>query len=99
MSNRSHIRRHTIHYIKVFEENTNRLTGHLADISTSGMRLISSEPIQPGSVHNFSMALPLARFGWKTVNFDAESIWCRHDANSNSYDTGFRFIGFSLERL
>ena len=89
---RSVPRRHLIYYLRVFDTETNSLLGNLVDISTKGIMVVSDQQIESGIRYRLKMVLPDTLEGSKEVEFDAESRWCRNDANQDFFDTGFELI-------
>lgn len=87
------------YFIRVFDENTSQLAGHLVDITSEGMRLVSEKPIETDTAFHFRMDFPEAANGGNPVAFDAESLWCSRNADSASYHAGFRFQNFSRDNI
>ena len=69
--------------------------GHLVNITTEGIMLISEKPIQTGKVYKLKMMLPRKILDYEEIVFEAKSIWCDNDINPAFYDTGFRMINVS----
>ena len=88
-------RRHLIYCLRVFDKHTDQLMGHLVDISTEGIMLMSEEPVDTGATFHFRMSFPEEIEGARHLAFDATSQWCRHDANPSFFDTGFELVGVS----
>jgi len=82
-------RRHLIYYLRVFEQETNKLVGHLVDLTPDGVMLISEEQIELNKLFHLRMVLPSRVGGKEEWLFDAETRWCRKDINPDFYDTGF----------
>ena len=92
---RRHKRNYLIYYLRVFDRNTDELLGHLVDITTEGLMLVSEKPIEANKVFQLKMDLPEEIRGSKQIPFDAESKWCKNDINPDFYDTGFLLINVS----
>ncbi len=92
-------RRHLIYYLRVFERGTGRLVGHLVDISTEGLMLLSEEPIEIDRVFYFRMTLPTEIRSSAHVTFTARSIWCKPDNSPDFYATGFSFEEVTSEDI
>lgn len=88
-------RRHLIYYLRVFDIATGNLLGHLVDITTEGIMLISETPIETGLTFQLRMDLPAFVFGKPELHFEARSVWCQSDVNTDFYDTGFQLIDIS----
>lgn len=81
---------HLIYYLLVFENTTDRLLGHLVDMSTEGMRLVCAEPVEEGGELGVRMILP-AEGGEssRVLVFRARCMWCKRSAYSDFYGAGF----------
>lgn len=96
---RRHKRRHSIFYIKVYDEATGKMAGRLVDITSGGMMLVSEKPIEVGTVSKFKMPLPEKIHDIGEILLDARSVWTGPDVNVNFFDTGFEFIEPSFEEI
>lgn len=92
-------RRHLIYYLRVFDHKTGQLVGNLVDISTKGIMVVSDDAIPSNTRYHLRMVLPDSVEGSKEVDFEAESRWCRNDANRDFYDTGFELLDPSMAFL
>lgn len=86
---RSLKRRHLIFYLEVFDDATGELIGHLVDITTKGVKVVSKEAIPSGRTLTLRMALPEGFAEATTLRFQATSRWSSNDVNPDFYDTGF----------
>jgi hypothetical protein len=82
---------HLVYYLLVFDTKSDQLVGHVVDITTGGMKLMSKEPVKPGTVHHFRMALPDGVGTSREILFDAKSVWSKSNLYSDFYGTGFTF--------
>ncbi len=90
--NRSLKRWHLIYYLRVFDQDTDSLLGHLVDITTEGMKMVSEKPILTEKEFRIRMEVPLKSSSAEEVSLNAHSLWCSKDANPDFYATGFRLI-------
>lgn len=90
-------RRHLIYYLRVTDSNTGNLMGHLVDINTQGIMLMSEEQIEPGMVFSMSASWHNLDQKEESVQFKAESRWCKKDVNPTFYLTGYKLIDVSHE--
>lgn len=90
---RSLERRHLIYYLEIYDDVTGKLLGHLVDITTEGIKLVSKAPIEKGKIFRLRMRLPEDYFDEKTLRFEATSLWSTNDVNPDFYDTGFTVVG------
>lgn len=86
-------RRHLVFYLRVFDGMSNRVLGHLADISTRGAMLISDVPITENQEYRLRMRLPREIAGKDEILLQATSRWCKRDTNPDFYVSGFRIKG------
>lgn len=83
-------RRHLVFYLRVFDGMSNRVLGHIVDISSKGVMLISDDPIPVNEIFRLRMRLPSQIANKDELIFDAASRWCKQDANPDFYITGFQ---------
>jgi hypothetical protein len=81
-------RRHLIYYLEVYDGESDLLLGHLVDITTRGVKLVSKAPIELGKSFKLRMMLPEGYFQEKVVYIEATSKWSNNDVNPDFYDTG-----------
>lgn len=86
---RSLKRRHLVYYLEVYDDEANKLLGHLVDLTTSGLKLVSKERIPTNRNYRLRMMLPEGYFSQKDIYFEAKSLWSSNDINPDFYDTGF----------
>ncbi len=82
-------RRHLIYYLEVLDLGSNRLIGHVVDITTRGLKLVSREPVETEKTFQLQMVLPEGYFEEKLLVFKATSLWSAKDVNPDFYVTGF----------
>lgn len=92
-------RRHLIYYLRLFDRDTVNLIGHLVDITSEGVMVISENPIEVGKMFHMRMILPKEIFGREQITFSAISKWTAKDVNPSFYDTGFQFEEISDENI
>lgn len=82
-------RRHLIYYLEVYNDTTGEQMGHLVDITTQGMKLISKQAIPLDTSFSFRMALPKGYFPDPVIHFNGTSRWAGRDVNPDFHVTGF----------
>lgn len=82
-------RRHLIYYLRVWDLDADKVIGHVVDITTEGVMLISEQPIEVDKGYRLEIRWSDASGEAKKVGFLAESRWCKRDVNTSFYDTGF----------
>lgn len=95
MEKRKETRRRTIHFMKVYDQNSGELTGQLDNITSNGMRLLSAEPLEVGETYRFRIDLPESLPGDDTMTVMARAVWSKKELSFQFYDTGFAFVELS----
>ncbi len=81
---------HLIYYLRIFDNETGAAIGHLVDITTQGIMMISEETVPTGRDFSFKMQLPATITGREDILFKARSLWCKKDFNPDFYVSGFQ---------
>ena len=92
-------RTHLIYRLRVFDEKTGKLLGHMTNITPEGMMLLGEKQIRPGKEFSLRMDLPRNVMESGHLTFSAESKWCRRDGSEDFFSVGFRIISISREGL
>ncbi len=87
---RSIERRYLVFYLRVFDGQSNKILGHLVDISEQGIMLLSDSPIQINQDYRLRMRLPTELKERNEVIFTATCKWCKNDSNPDFYRAGFQ---------
>jgi len=95
--NRTLKRRHLIYYLEVFDADTDELLGHLVDITTRGVKLVSKNAIAIDHEYNMRMTLPEGYFRENVIHFQGRALWSANDVNPDFYDTGFEVASLDKE--
>ena len=85
-------RRHLIYYLRVWEITSDRLLGHVVDITPEGMMLISEQPIAIGEKYTLEIRTPDTEGAIEPLQFKAVCRWSDIDINPAFYDSGFEFL-------
>lgn len=99
MKRRKLKRRHLIYYLRIYDQSSSCLLGHLVDINTAGIKLMSENLIEVGKSFKCEIVLPTEFGGHKRIVFDAYSIWCKKDINPDFYATGFEISNISRDDI
>jgi hypothetical protein len=92
-------RRHLIYYLRVWNQENGELIGHIVDITTEGLMLISEQKIPRGQVYQMEINWQDADQKEQTISFRAESLWSDNDINPLFHDTGFSLLDDSNDVL
>jgi len=90
-------RRHLVFYLRVFDGISNEILGHLADISTRGIMVVSEKLIKPGREFRLRLKLPKEVSGRDEIFLEAMSCWSKQDSNPEFYMTGFEIAGLEAD--
>ena len=91
----------------VFDTNSGKLLGNIADFSPEGMMLICTDPIPVNEVFYLQVKVPIFHHtpsetqitgSEKGIYIEAKAVWCERDKFAKElYNTGFRFISASQD--
>lgn len=80
---------HLIFYLRVFDEESAAVLGHIVDISENGMMLLSDNPIPVSKDFRLWVDVPKETGPRQRIRLEARSLWSHHDINPDFHDTGF----------
>jgi len=93
MDNRKFNRRAFSYYMRVLDANTEKLVGHLADISTGGFKMDSQTKIPLNTDMTLRIDVPDEISDKDFIIFIARARWCQNDRfDLTSYNIGFQLI-------
>lgn len=82
-------------YLRVFDGAGSKVMGHLVNISSNGLMLLSDFPIPVNEDYKLRMRLPSELVKNGEILFNAVSRWCQNDINPEFYLTGFQLHDIS----
>ena len=98
--NKRQIKRwYLVMYLRVFDEDTGELLGHIVDINKEGLRLVSDKPIPLDRTYRLSVDVPKEDAPRQRIHLEAESLWSGRDVNPDFYATGLRIQNVSTQAL
>jgi hypothetical protein len=84
------------YYMRLIDQNTGDLVGHLTDISTGGFKLDSQNPIPVEKDYKFRMDLTGEVANKPSMVFIARSKWCEVDPlDPFLYNVGFQLVNIA----
>ncbi len=98
IENRTVERRHLVFYLRVFDLDTRQVLGHLTDISTAGLMLVSERKIDIGTHCNAKLILPKEVLGRTELQLKIKCCWCKPDAIPEFHIAGFQFDEIDLDQ-
>ena len=88
------------YYMQLFDNETQELVGHLADISSGGFKLDSLSLIPPNTDIQFRLDLTREVANKPFMVFVARSKWCKVDPlDPFCYNVGLQLISISPENI
>lgn len=88
-----------VYYLRIYDRETGAVLGHLADITTDGLMILSDEPISMGKRFKLRLEVPGSDREEDHILVEADSLWCGRDVNPEFHDTGFKFVKPSLKAV
>ena len=97
MDDRRHLERKDFsYYMRLIDNDTRELVGHLVDISSGGFKLDSQSPIPVNKDYRLRMDLTSEVANKPTMVFVARSKWCAVDPlDPFIYNVGFQLVNIS----
>jgi len=79
-----------IHSLRVYNADNNQLLGHVVNVTTEGIMVISEKPLDVDCEFQLKMELPLGEQTSTEIELTARSVWCKVDVDPFFYNTGFQ---------
>jgi hypothetical protein len=93
-------RKDFFYYMRVIDDETKEVVGHLADISTGGFKLDTRRAIPINKDFRLCMQLPSEVSDKPFLVFGARSRWCKVDPmDPFAYNVGYQLIHFAPKDL
>jgi len=86
---REAIRWYPVFYLRIYNADSNKILGHLVDISEKGLMLICDGVVPINEEYQLRMRLPAQMKDRREILFRATSRWCKADANPDFFLAGF----------
>lgn len=89
---RAHKRRHLLYYLPVRDPATQRLIGHVGDLTKEGMLVLSEAPLEEGAVLDVDIAMPdVPGLGGGSIVARCAVRWTGRDRNPDLCTAGCQF--------
>jgi len=86
-------RRHLMLYLDIVEKGTDRLLGHLGDISGEGVMILAPHPMALHVKRNIQIKLPdFEEFSKPSLDVTVETRWVKRDSNPSIHCVGCLFL-------
>ena len=92
-------RRKVEDHIDVVDCMTERVIGHLSDLSETGMLLIANQPLMSDALYQLRFKLPEGRDRSRSIEVGAHELWSDQAAAPGQAWAGLRFIDVAPEDL
>jgi c-di-GMP-binding flagellar brake protein YcgR len=79
-------------FFAVYNRVTDEQVGHISDLSTTGIKIISGNSCEKGQLLKLTIELPQPIEGNGKVTVNARCAWCREDAGTGHYSIGIEFL-------
>ena len=87
------LRRNLSYYMRVLDEVSGKLIGHLSDISTGGFKLDCSRPVPLKKDFRLRIDQTNEISNKSYMSFSARAMWCQVDQiDPNTYNVGFQIV-------
>lgn len=83
-------RRRLILYLKVFDSHSGELFGHIADITSTGLMILTDHPIETNKDYKLQINIPLPSSRARNVTINARCLWSKEDVNQSFNANGFK---------
>ena len=94
---RKHKRHHTEDYLMVFERESDKHIGGLANLSSEGAMFVTQEPVQTLTAFRCRVELTQPIMDHHEVIFDAECRWCRKNVKTGWWESGYALKNVTKE--
>jgi hypothetical protein len=80
-----------LYHLRVLDRDSFKRLGHVADIHTQGMMVISEQRLEPKIFHNIKIVLPDVVEDRREIELSAKVLWCVPYINPLFFQSGFKF--------
>ena len=78
---------------RLIDRETDKILGHLANLTPEGALVIGEAPLEIGKVYRFRMNLSKDFFSKSHMDFEARCVWSKPEAIAPQfYNTGLEFV-------
>ena len=91
-----------INYLRIFNAQTGEMLGHVMNVTTEGIMLISEKPLTVDKEFHLKMAVPLDQeeeCETASIELEARSIWNKTDDDPHFHKTGLQFVRCSQDAI
>jgi len=92
-------RHHLVHYLQIYDRESDREIGNLVNINTGGVMIVSGQPLQVGKSYSLRMEFPEELMGKTQIDFDAEVRWVKQDPRFGLVANGLCSIDIPAENI
>ena len=96
---REHERKKMNRYLEVFENDSDKLFGHLVNITPKGMQLLLNQKLSPKTPIKVKLLLPPGVRDEKYFHLTGTTVWTKEDSIPDHYRSGFLLNDVSPEDI
>ena len=85
-------RRRLVYYLRAWDKDNSEMLGHIVDLTSHGLMLISEEPIKIGGEYSLEVRLPDACGMIRPINLKAVCRWSDSSSDRSFFDAGFELV-------
>lgn len=78
-----------LYYLRVYEASDGAVLGHVANLSSRGLMLLSLSSFEPGGDQRLRIRLPAVACEREEVVLETHTCWSEKDKKSGFYKSGF----------
>jgi len=86
-------------YFEAFDADSGQMMGIVEDISASGLRLVSTQPIKHGVACELRIRLPEPIGERQNLTVTARALWSSRNIRSGLHQTGFHIISLANDQM
>ncbi|MBV1915171.1 MAG: PilZ domain-containing protein [Pseudomonadales bacterium] len=94
-NNRTETRTTITSEVMVIDLDSGKHIGNLLNISTGGLMLLGTDPIELDKLYQLEIQLASPVNGLSTIQVGADSLWSNPSSDSSTFWTGFQIIDIS----
>ena len=83
------------YFVRIFADGIDDVMGHIVDVSTTGMRILSDRSLVPDSDYVLFVDLEKVEGFGKDIAFNARCVWFSEDEDSGAYHNGMHLQDIS----
>ncbi len=84
---------HLVYYLRLFDTEHEAQMGHVINLTTEGIKVVSQWPVPTGKELQLAMDVPRQSGGSRRLTFKAKCLWSHKDPDNPSFhNSGLRLV-------